>query len=86
MIDPSPHALHHITLCTPCIALCNCDCQLHVLDHAEPKLKVQAEQEVQWTFRCPQASSCTEANIVVIKASPDASNHHSLSLFLLNLF
>jgi hypothetical protein len=33
-------------------------------------MKVQAEQEVQWMFGGPQASSCVETNIVVIKASP----------------
>jgi hypothetical protein len=35
-------------------------------------MEVQAEQEVQWVFRGPQASSCEEANIVMIKASPGA--------------
>jgi hypothetical protein len=39
-------------------------------------MKVQAEQEVQWLFGGPKASSCTDANIVVIKASPSASNHN----------
>jgi hypothetical protein len=39
-------------------------------------MKVQAEQEVQWVFGGPQASSCVDANIVVIKASPDTSNHN----------
>jgi hypothetical protein len=37
-------------------------------------MKVQAEQEDQWVFGGPQASSCTDANIVVIKASPGAFN------------
>jgi hypothetical protein len=31
--------------------------------------------QVQWVFGGPQASSCEDANIVVTKASPDASNH-----------
>jgi hypothetical protein len=39
-------------------------------------MKVQAEQEVQWVFGGPQASSCADANIVVIRASPGASNQH----------
>jgi hypothetical protein len=39
-------------------------------------MEVQAEQEVQWVFGGPQASSYEEANIVVIKASHGASNHH----------
>jgi hypothetical protein len=44
-----------------------------VLDHVEPKTEIQAMQ-VRWVFRGPQASSCEDANIIVIKASPDASN------------
>jgi hypothetical protein len=32
-------------------------------------------QQVQGVFGGPQASSCEDANIVVIKASPDASNY-----------
>jgi hypothetical protein len=39
-------------------------------------MKVQAEQEVQWVFGGPQASSCADANIVVIRASPGTSNQH----------
>jgi hypothetical protein len=36
---------HHITLCTPCIALLNCGHLLHIrVDHAESELKFQAEQ------------------------------------------
>jgi hypothetical protein len=40
----------------------------------EPKLEIQAER-VHWVFGGPQASSCEDANIVVIKASPAAFNH-----------
>jgi hypothetical protein len=48
---------------------------MHIrVDHAEPKTKIQAEQ-VQWVFGGPQVSSCEDVNIVVIKASFDASNH-----------
>jgi hypothetical protein len=47
-------------------------------------MKVEVEQEVQWVFGGPQASSCTEANILVIKASPGAS-HQSPCLLYLNL-
>jgi hypothetical protein len=32
-------------------------------------------QQVQGVFRGPQASSCDDANIVVIKVNPDASNY-----------
>jgi hypothetical protein len=49
----------------------------------EPKTDNQTEQ-VQWVFGDPQASSCEDANIVVIKASPSAYNQCSLS-FNLNL-
>jgi hypothetical protein len=66
--------MHHIALCTPhtlhylIVAIFS-----YALDHAEPKTKIQVEQ-VQWVFRGPQASSCEDANIIVIKASPEASN------------
>jgi hypothetical protein len=46
----------------------------YALDHAEPESEFQAKQ-VQWAFRGPQASSCKEANIVVIKVSPGAFSH-----------
>jgi hypothetical protein len=66
--------IHHIALCTPCIALFICDHLLHIwVDHAESESEFQAEQ-VRWVFGCPQASCC-EANIVVMKASPSAFNH-----------
>jgi hypothetical protein len=52
----------------------------YTIDHVEPKSEIQAKQ-VQGVFGGPQASSCEDANIVVIKASPEASNHRSLSYF-----
>jgi hypothetical protein len=56
--------MHHIALCTPCIALLNGGHLLHMrIDNAEPKSEFQVEQ-VQWAFGGPQASSCEEANIV----------------------
>jgi hypothetical protein len=67
--------MHYTALCTPCIALFNGDHLLHIqVDYAEPESEIQAKQ-VQWVFKGPQASSCEDANIVVIKASPDISNH-----------
>jgi hypothetical protein len=37
--------MHHITLCTLCIALVNGDHLLHMrVDHAEPEAEVQKEQ------------------------------------------
>jgi hypothetical protein len=52
---------------------------------AEQKMEDRAEQ-VQQVFGGPQASSCADANIVVIKESLGASNHHFLSLFYSVLF
>jgi hypothetical protein len=67
--------MHHIALCTLCIALFNYGHFVHfTVDHAETKAEIQADQ-VQWVFGGPQASSCEDANIVVIKVSPGASNH-----------
>jgi hypothetical protein len=37
-------------------------------------------------FGGTQVSSCEDTDIVVIKADPGASSHHSFSLFLLSLF
>jgi hypothetical protein len=54
--------MHHIALCTPCIALFNCGHLLHIrVDHVEPKSKIQGSKSV----RCggPQATSCVDANI-----------------------
>jgi hypothetical protein len=39
-------------------------------------MEVQAEREVRWAIGGPQAPSCEDANIVVIKGSPGASNHN----------
>jgi hypothetical protein len=40
--------MHHIALCTSCIALFNCCHLLHIwVDHAEPESKFQVKQ-VQW--------------------------------------
>jgi hypothetical protein len=44
-------------------------------------MKVQAEQEVQWVFGDPQASSCVDANNVVIRASPGALTNAPCLLF-----
>jgi hypothetical protein len=46
-------------------------------------MEVQAEQEVQWVFKGPQASSCEDANIVVIKACPGASHQSPCLLYLI---
>jgi hypothetical protein len=73
--------IHHNTLCTPCITLFNCVHLLHIrVDHVEPKTEDQTEQ-VQWVFGDPQTSSYEDANIVVIKASPDIYNKYPCLLF-----
>jgi hypothetical protein len=75
--------MYYISLCTSCITLVNCGHLLHMrVDHAELKTKIQAEQ-VQCVFRGPQASSCEDANIIMINASPSAFNQYFLS-FILN--
>jgi hypothetical protein len=56
-----------------CTMLCSAHLYSYTLDHVEPKSQIQAEQ-VQWVFGGPQASSCEDANIIVIKSSPGASN------------
>jgi hypothetical protein len=56
--------MHHIALCTPCIALVNGGHLLHMrVVHTEPESEYQAEQ-VQWEFGGPQASSCDDVNIL----------------------
>jgi hypothetical protein len=55
----------------------------YTIDHVEPKTAIQVEQ-IQGVFGGPQESSCEDANIVVTKASPGASNH-SPCLLILNL-
>jgi hypothetical protein len=55
--------MHHIALCTPFIALCNCGRLLHIwVDHVELKMGNQVEQ-VHWVFGDPQASSYEDTNI-----------------------
>jgi hypothetical protein len=67
--------MHYIALCTLCITLVNCGHLLHMrVDHAKSKSEFQAEQ-VRWVFGDPQASSYEDANIIVIKTIPVASNH-----------
>jgi hypothetical protein len=61
----------HIMHCTMLISVHVCAC---AIDHVEPEPEIKKEQ-VQGVFGGPQASSCEDANIVVIKASPSVSNH-----------
>jgi hypothetical protein len=69
--------MHYIVLCTPCIALVNYGHLLHMrVDYVKPESEFHVEQ-VRWVFEGPQASSCEDANIVMIKVSTGASNHYS---------
>jgi hypothetical protein len=57
--------MHHIALCTPCIALFNCGHLLYIrVDHVEPESEFQAEQ-VRWVFGGPQASSGEDTNLTL---------------------
>jgi hypothetical protein len=65
--------MHHIALCTSCIALVNCDHHFaYVLDHVEPQPEMRSKSK---EYGGPQAISCEDANIIVIKACPGASKH-----------
>jgi hypothetical protein len=45
------------------------------IDHTEPESEFQVVQ-VKWVFGGPQASSCEDANIAMIKTSLGAYNHY----------
>jgi hypothetical protein len=69
--------IYYIVFCITCITLFNCGYFLYIwIDHTELESENQAEQ-VQWVFGGPQASSCDDANIVVIKTNLSAFNHAS---------
>jgi hypothetical protein len=59
--------MHHIVLCTSCIALFNCGHLLHI--------RINQAEQVQLVFGGPQASCGEDTNLALIKASPSASNH-----------
>jgi hypothetical protein len=62
--------MHHIVLCTPCIALVNGGYFLHMrVDQADPKSGFQAEQ-VHWAFGGPQASSGKYINLALDQDKP----------------
>jgi hypothetical protein len=52
------------------------------VDYVKPESEFHVEQ-VRWVFEGPQASSCEDANIVMIKVSTGASNHYSWVLFII---
>jgi hypothetical protein len=62
--------MHHISLCTPCTALFNCDHLLHIqVDHAELKTEIQAEQ-VQWVFGGPHVPSVRILTLILNQDKP----------------
>jgi hypothetical protein len=72
--------IYHIAFCILCNALVNYGHLLHVrVDHMKSKSEFQTEQ-VQWVFGDPQASSCENANIIMIKTSSGVFNHASCLL------
>jgi hypothetical protein len=78
--------MHHIALCTPCIALFNCDHLLLIrVDHVEPKTENQAEQ-VQWVFEGPQASSGEDTNLELNQGKPQCIPPKSFSFMFETLF
>jgi hypothetical protein len=78
--------MHHIALCTPCIALFNCGHLLLIrVDHVELKTKNQAEQ-VQWVFEGPQASSGEDTNLELNQGEPQCIPPKSLSFMFETLF
>jgi hypothetical protein len=57
--------MHHIALCIPCIALCNCGHLLHMrADHMEQKSEIQAEL-VQKEYDSSQAPSYMNTNLSI---------------------
>jgi hypothetical protein len=77
--------MHRIALCTPCIALVNCDHHFaYALDHAELKTEIQAMQ-VQWRIRGPQASSGEDTNLMLDQGKPRCIPPKSLS-FIFDFF
>jgi hypothetical protein len=65
-----PHALHYVIVAI----FCKC------ARSRGAEIEIQPEQ-VRWVFGGPQASSCEDPNIVVIKTSPSASNQYPCLLF-----
>jgi hypothetical protein len=62
--------MHYIALCTPCIALVNCNRHFaYTLDHAELKMEIQAVQ-VQWRIGGPRVSSGEDTNLMLDQGKP----------------
>jgi hypothetical protein len=62
--------MHHIKLCTPCIALFNCDHPLHIrVDHVELKIEIPTVQ-VHWRIGGPHASSGEDTNLALDQGKP----------------
>jgi hypothetical protein len=68
--------MHHIAFCTSCLEHFNLG---HLYSYPGRSHRVEIgdkKEQVQWVFGGPQALSCEDANIVVIKTSPGASHHN----------
>jgi hypothetical protein len=79
--------MHHIALCTPCIALFNCDHLLHIrVDHTEPKSEIQTEQ-VQREYGGPQAPNVRIPTLLLGQGKPWCITPQSLIfIFEFNIF
>jgi hypothetical protein len=78
--------MHHIALCTPCIALVNGGHLLHMqVDHAEPEMEIQVEH-VRWVFGGSQASSGEDTNLALDQGKTRCIPPKSLSFIFDTLF
>jgi hypothetical protein len=78
--------MHHIALCTPCIAIVNCGHLMHIrVGHAEPESEIQAEQ-VRWVFGGPQVSSSEDTNLALDQGKPRCIPPKFLSFVFETLF
>jgi hypothetical protein len=66
--------MHHIALCTSCIAYFNLDHLYAYLGTSHGAGTRDLRGASPRVFGGPQASSCEDVNIVVIKVSPGASH------------
>jgi hypothetical protein len=78
--------MHHIALCTLCIALFHCGHLMHIrVDHVEPESEFQAGQ-VQRVFGGPQTPSGNDTNLALDQGKPRCIPQKSLSFMFETLF
>jgi hypothetical protein len=75
--------MHHNALCITCIALVNCDRHLH-MRYITRSQNLRSKRSKSKEYGSPQAISCEDTNIIVIKASPGVLTH--APCILLNLY